>query len=247
MENSSISNRMKGYENTFKISVLNRTPVIIRLDGKAFHTYTKLMPRPFYEPLHDVMVKTTEYLCQEIQTCVFGYTQSDEISILLKDWTNHKTQPWFNNEVQKIVSVSASLASTIFNDIAPKTIPKELLKTNFGFFDSRVFNVPFEEVTNYFIWRQQDATRNSINSLGQSYFSQKELNGKNTDSVQSMLLQIHNINWNNFDPWIKRGTAVKTLSSLTDNNLCRFMIDKNIPIFTQNREYIDNLLSRTQE
>jgi tRNA(His) guanylyltransferase len=167
------------------------------------------MPRPFYKPLHDCMVETVKYLCDEISTCMIGYTQSDEISLLLKDFTKFKTQPWFDNEVQKMVSTSASLATAIFNDLAPKHLPAELRKSRFGIFDSRVFNVPFEEVCNYFIWRQQDATRNSINSVGQAHFKQSELNGKNTDEVQQMLITQKDINWNDFETWAKRGTAVR--------------------------------------
>ena len=264
MEKSSLGDRMKAYEGVSKTSLLARTPVIIRLDGKAFHTYTKKMPRPFYKPLHDAMVETVKYLCEEIDTCQIGYTQSDEISLLLKDFTKFKTQAWFDNEVQKIVSSSAALATAIFNDVVSKTIPAELRNGRFGYFDSRAFNVPTEEVCNYFIWRQQDCTRNSINSVGQANFSQKELNGKNTDMVQYMLVTQANVNWNDFETWAKRGTCVRqnvnvdSLPALIAGESAPFMkskthsgqrwvVDHDIPVFTQERNYINDLLYRVQE
>lgn len=249
---------MKGYEFVARTVLTRRTPVIIRLDGKAFHTYTKLMPRPFYEPLHECMVQTTEYLVNNIQSAVIGYTQSDEISLLLKDWTKFKTQAWFDNEVQKVVSTSAAMASAIFNDVARDILPEPLRKMRFGLFDSRVFTLPKEEVCNYFIWRQQDATRNSINSVGQAHFSQKQLNGKNTDEVQKMLITEKDVNWNDFPTWAKRGTCVRldinedSLQKIvngedvwSDGN--RLKIDRDIPIFSKDRSYINDLMYQVQE
>lgn len=259
-----MGDRMKGYEQVSRNSLLRRTPVIIRLDGKAFHTYTSKMPRPFHKPLHDCMVESTKYLCEEIDTAVIGYTQSDEISLLLKDWTKYKTQSWFDSEVQKIVSTSASILTAIFNDLAPKYIPAELRRGRFGIFDSRAYNLPMDEVCNYFIWRQQDATRNSINSVGQAHFKQTELNGKNTDQVQHMLITERDVNWNDFETWAKRGTCVRqnvnadTLPLLIANDPTpyafsksdagqRWVVDKDIPIFTANRGYINDLLYKVQE
>jgi tRNA(His) 5'-end guanylyltransferase len=258
MEKSSMGDRMKGYEKVTRTSLLRRTPVIIRLDGRAFHTYTSKMPRPFYKPLHDLMVESTKYLCEEIDTCMIGYTQSDEISLLLKDWTKFKTQAWFDGEVQKIVSTSAALVTAIFNDLAPRYLDLEYRRQRFGLFDSRVFNLPKEEVCNYFIWRQQDATRNSINSVGQAYFSQKQLNGMNTDQVQNMLITQKDINWNDFGTWAKRGTCVRidinaeTLPKLQAGEDVEFpngrlVVDEDIPIFTKNRAYINDLMYAVQE
>lgn len=264
MEKSSLGDRMKAYESVTKTSLLPRTPVIIRLDGKAFHTFTAKMPRPFYKPLHDCMVETMKYLCEEIDTVQIGYTQSDEISLLLKDFTKFKSQAWFDNEIQKMVSTSASIAGAIFNDVARDVLPKELRKVRFGIFDSRVFNVPPEEVCNYFIWRQQDATRNSINSVGQAHFKQTELNSKTTDMVQHMLITERDVNWNDFETWAKRGTCIRqnvnaeTLPRLIAGDDApfasspthaghRWVEDKDIPIFSQDRKYINDLLYRVQE
>lgn len=237
---------MKGYEFTTRTSLLGRTPVIIRLDGKAFHTYTSKMPRPFYEPLHQLMVETTEYLCKEVGTCQLGYTQSDEISLLLKDWTKFNTQAWFDNQVQKMVSTSAAIATAIFNDLAPSYLEAQYRRQRFGLFDSRVFNLPMEEVCNYFIWRQQDATRNSINAVGQANFSHKDLQYKSTNDVQQMLLTQKDINWNDFPTWAKRGTCVRREEVELEVG-AQWVIDYEIPIFSQERPYINSLLPPEQE
>ncbi|MFW6122346.1 MAG: tRNA(His) guanylyltransferase Thg1 family protein, partial [Petrotogales bacterium] len=181
MDKTSLGDRMKtNYESVSQTKLLRRTPVIIRLDGKAFHTFTKGMKRPFDENLIQCMTTTTRNLVENIEGCEFGYTQSDEISLLLTDYKKFETQAWFDYKVQKIVSVAASMCTAYFNRIFFK---------NYGFgkpafFDARVFSIPKEEVVNYFIWRQQDATRNSIQMVGQSVFSHKELHGKSCDEIQ---------------------------------------------------------------
>jgi tRNA(His) 5'-end guanylyltransferase len=206
------------------------------------------MPRPFYAPLHQCMLEAMEYLVQEVDTCVFGYTQSDEISLLLKDFTSIKTQAWFDNNQQKIVSNTASLLTAIFNDLAPKHMDKEYLKHRFAIFDSRAYNIPEAEVCNYFIWRQQDAIRNSINGVGQAHFSQKQLNGKKTDQVQQMLLIEKDVNWNDFPTWAKRGSCVRLNVDAASGQIegPRIVVDSEIPIFTKARHYIDDLLFREQ-
>ncbi|MEM4260957.1 MAG: tRNA(His) guanylyltransferase Thg1 family protein, partial [Candidatus Woesearchaeota archaeon] len=156
MKKSSIDDRMKRYENVNRYSLIRRTPVIIRLDGKAFHSFTKDLDKPFDEDLHNTFKQTVFYLVSQIQGAVFAYTQSDEISILLRDWDTLTTDAWFDYNIQKMASVSASIVTAKFNMLWHKS-------NKIAFFDSRVFNLPKEEVCNYFIWRQQDATKNSIN------------------------------------------------------------------------------------
>lgn len=247
MTKDSLGDRMKKYESTTKLQLLGRTPVIIRLDGRAFHTFAKRIVRkdpsmsqsnvPFSEMMHHIMVKTTEELVEGIQCCVLGYTQSDEISLLLRDWDTHETQQWFNGTHQKMVSVSASIATAAFNFYATKTHLDE--KTTFADmaqFDSRVYNIPKEEVTNYFIWRQQDASRNSVQMLGHHHFSQKQMHGKNNSEVQDMLMLEKGINWNDIKTWMKRGTCVT-----------RTGVDEEIPVFTQDREYIERTLVTPKE
>ena len=234
-DKTSLGDRMKRYEGVSQSSLMPRTPVIIRLDGKAFHTFTKkinkdndksLIDGPFSEKLHIVMEQTMLALCDNIQNARFGYTQSDEISILLTDWKKLTTDQWFGGNIQKIVSVAASMATAHFN----RCFKAEFTDVDsLAFFDARVFNLPKEEVTNYFIWRQQDASRNSVQMLGHWYFSQNQMHCKNVSQIQDMLMLANNVNWNDLATWKKRGSCCWP-ASWTDNE---------IPIFTQDREYIE--------
>jgi len=235
---------MKGYEATSKSFLLRRTPVIIRIDGKAFHTFTKKfkdvsVQSPFSTNLHTCMVSTTATLVEQIQNCVLAYTQSDEISLLLVDWQNHETQQWFNGGLQKMASVSASIATAAFNrrlQMFPN-YKAESFK-DLALFDSRVYNLPREEVTNYFIWRQQDASRNSVQMLGHHHFSQKEMHGLNNSQVQDKLMLERNVNWNDLDVWMKRGTCVMENPKVLDSSSPVY-VDEDIPIFTTQRNYIE--------
>lgn len=241
--------RMKKYEFVSRNYLTNKIPVIIRIDGRAFHTFTKGFNKPFDDLLSSVMAQTTEFLCRNIQNCVFGYTQSDEISLLLIDSKTIETSPWFDNCVQKIVSLSSSMTTLYFNRGFEKnmgsTNPLYLTSNQKGAtFDSRAFNIPKEEVVNYFIWRQEDATRNSIQMLGQSNFSNKQLQNKSCDNIQEMLFQEKGINWNNLPTKNKRGVAcykIPTNISTENGNTIRnkFIVDYNIPIFTQDRNFIE--------
>ena len=256
MKKDSLGDRMKGYENVSKNKLTRRTPAIIRIDGKAFHTWTKqlsnvdesLNDSPFSVKMNQAMAKTTELLVANIQNAVFGYTQSDEISILLNDWKTFTTDPWYGNDVQKIVSVAASMATAYFGEACTSTSRRFFAP---AMFDARVSNYPREEVTNYFVWRQQDATRNSINMLGQFYFSHKQLQGKNVNQVQDMLMLEHGVNWNDIDTWMKRGTCVTrgARKPLFSNGglegyapATGIQIDREIPIFTADRAYVDQFL-----
>ena len=254
-----LGNRMKtNYEQIPKLRLTRRTPVIIRIDGKAFHTFTKKFKKPFDHILMDTMQLTMKFLCENIQGCMLGYTQSDEISLLLTDYTTFETQPWFDYEVQKICSISASMATLAFNKFFMANVDKETDEfyetwnvseednkyidiinkscTKGAMFDSRCFNIPKEEVTNYFYWRQLDATRNSIQMVGQANFSQKQLHGKSCNEIQDMLHEEKGINWNDFSIPEKRGACcIKTESGWT--------IDNSIPIFKGDaREYIEKLI-----
>lgn len=241
MDRSSLGDRMKRYESTCKTALMRRTPVIIRLDGKAFHTYTK-QPKikdtgAFSTLLYNVFSISTRHLVNHVQGVRLAYMQSDEVSLLITDWRNLNTESWFNNSVQKMVSVAASTLTYYFN--------REALYAgldadqNPAFFDARVFNVPFEEVTNYFVWRQQDATRNSIQMLGQSYFSHRELHGKNVSNIQDMLMEQHGVNWNDVPTQFKRGHCIT--SKFEDDKLT-FNSDWEVPVFTKDRDYIEDHL-----
>lgn len=275
-----LGNRMKTfYEQIPKTKLMRRTPVIIRIDGKAFHTFTRGFQKPFDEILIKTMQETTKYLCENIQGCVLGYTQSDEITLVLVDYQRFETSAWFDYEIQKICSISASMATMAFNkffrnnvenfvqDCATDyetqglcgegTIEYELCQTyekaleKGAMFDARVFNIPKEEVTNCIYWRQLDASRNSIQMVGQTNFSHKELHCKTCNDIQDMLMLQKNINWNDFPTHQKRGTCVIKSDKYGEPNELgdvtigdsRWIIDKNIPIFKgEGREYIDRLV-----
>lgn len=220
--NDELGTRMKDdFENRSRILLPRRNFTIIRIDGKAFHTYTKGCERPFDDALMNDMDSTAQYLCENITGAKFAFVQSDEISILITDFENEGTQAWFDNNLQKMCSISASMATAKFNhlriirelnqggDRHENWMSKEEME-NFALahFDSRVFQIPSRtEVSNYFIWRQQDTTRNSIQSVAQSLYKHQELNGKNTKELQEMIFQ-KGINWNDYAPKYKRGRMI---------------------------------------
>ena len=274
----SLGDRMKRYEYVSRTYLTRRTPVIIRIDGKAFHTFTKGMRKPFDKVLMNVMQETMKSLCENIQGCVFGYTQSDEITLVLTDYEAITTEAWFGNNVQKMVSVSASMATQYFNKYfkreysrycgenldAPVTEGEReyretlYIKFDKALFDSRVFILPKEEVCNCLIWRQQDATRNSIEAVGQAYFSHKERHKKTCNQIQDMLWKERKINWNDYPVDCKRGSCCvrkefteeqypKDFLENPDAESTyivrkRWVIDKEPPIFTQDREYVERWL-----
>ena len=181
----SLGDRMKNkYENVTRFHLMSRQPVIMRLDGKAFHTLTKSCEKPFDDFFSLSMISAAEAVMNEAMGAKLAYIQSDEISILLTDYENLESEAWFDNNIQKLCSVSASIASVEFSDFFEKC----------AHFDCRVFNIPKEEVNNYFIWRQQDWMRNSVQMLARNYFSQSELHKKNIPSMHDMLHD-KGVNW----------------------------------------------------
>lgn len=268
MDRLSLGDRMKRYEAVSKNFLMRRQPVIIRLDGKSFHSFTKGFKKPFDDILILTMQETMKYLCENIQGCVLGYTQSDEITLVLCDYQTLDTDAWFGYNIQKIVSVSASMATMKFNQLFLKEAlefnvsndececdgEREELESysdalersalNGALFDSRAFTLPIEEVANCLIWRQQDAIRNSIQSLAQSLYPYKELHGINTKSLQDKMIVEKGVNWNDLSTTKKLGSCcIKiTIQNLKDG-LCpknNWIIDNEIPIFSQNREYIES-------
>ena len=269
-----LGDRMKDfYENRTRMMLPRRTFTIIRIDGKAFHTYTKGLKRPFDDGLITDMNETTAFLCKNIQGAKLGYVQSDEISILLTDFDELGTHAWFDNNLQKMASVAASMATAKFNqlrmarstwegsDIEGMLDHDDIQNFKLAMFDARVFQIPFaDEVVNYFIWRQQDATRNSISAVAQSMYSAKDLHGKTTDQMQEMIFQ-KGINWNDYTYREKRGGVVTKVEHVYLAKDFKFandgkthVIDPNqtikrtkwemveTPIFTQDKEFIKSLL-----
>ena len=274
--------RMKEfYEGVPKTRLMRRTPVAIRIDGKAFHTLTRGFQKPFDPVLMDAMQRTMKYLCKNIEGCKFGYSQSDEITLILIDYQKFTSGAWFDYKVQKIASISASMATMAFNKYFTENVEKYnagvypyekgngiqantyLAAVDKGAcFDARCFNIPKEEVANLIYWRQLDATRNSIQMVGQAYFSHKELQNKSCNDIQNMLLTQKDVNWNSFPIDCKRGAAcIKTTeevmtinfssdfdkplrSPLTSGTLTfsDWKIDKEMPILKENWNYINQFI-----
>lgn len=272
-KNDALGTRMKTYEHVTRTYLTRKMPVIIRLDGKAFHSFTRGFKKPFDDVLVKSMQETMKYLCENIQGCVLGYTQSDEITLVLVDYKTRESDSWFGNNILKMVSVSASMATFAFNRIFEKAVREWGWERGFpnktdkwthetyalwfkyhdsiskgAMFDSRVFTLPKEEVVNCLIWRQQDATRNSIQSVGQANFSDKQLYKKSTDEIQDMLFVEKGINWNDYSTTLKRGSCcIKVpvkINEGTENETVRnkWVIDNEIPIFTQDKDYVNKLV-----
>lgn len=270
MKRDDLGNRMKiFYEEIPKTRLMRRCPVICRLDGRSFHTFTRGFKRPFDNVLIKTMQETAKYLCENIQGCQLAYTQSDEISLLLIDYQRFETSAWFDYEIQKICSISASMATMEFNRIFDDYVTKlwdemnytenmeylnaiDLAITKGAMFDARVFNIPREEVCNYFYWRQLDTSRNSIQMVGQANFIHNELQYKSCNDIQDMLMTQKGINWNDFPTYQKRGSCVVKENYLdatpestdSESMRSRWIIDKNIPIFKgDGRQYIERFVN----
>ena len=237
------------YEESSKTKLVRRMPVIIRLDGRAFHTFTKGMKRPFDSVFGLTMHETMRDLCEGVQGCVLGYTQSDEITLVLVDYQNLETSAWFDYEVQKIVSIAASMATLSFNSHFAFNIAEYLdsdedfkkysEKINKAMFDARAFNIPKEEVTNCVFWRQKDAERNSVLSVAQSVMSQKRMNGKKVKDLLPILKDEFGIDWqNDIPPQYQRG------SCCVRGEDGKWTIDLNIPVFVgEGRRYIESRIN----
>lgn len=237
MKKKSLGDRMKEYERVSQFHLIRRMPIIIRLDGVAFHTFTKGIKKPYDPDMMDTMHLTMLALCKEIHGCKIGYTQSDEISLLLTDYASLNTEPWFGNDLQKIVSVSAAKCTKWFNYYLKQTFSTPSKKMVMGAeFDSRAWSLSKEEVNNYFLWRQQDATRNAIQSAGHANFSNKELHKLNCGQVQEKLFQERGINFNNYPSSFKRGACT------IKNEEGKWQINHVIPLFNKEPDYINRLL-----
>ena len=285
MDRSDLANRMKEYEKASQRYLTRRMPILLRLDGCHFHNFAKKFKRPFDDVLIKTMQETAKYLCENIQGATLAYCQSDEITILLVDYKNLDSSAWFDNRQNKIESVAASMCTMAFNKFFQKNAEEfigenyddqyeehyiKVLKKAMGigaYFDCRAFNIPKEDVTNNFYWRQLDASRNSIQMVGQANFSHKELQYKSCNDIQDMLMTQKSINWNDFPIYQKRGTCIikeeywvekdsgeeyseeysEVLKHISGGNndvkRTRWVIDKNIPIFKgEGRQYIDKLV-----
>ena len=252
---------------------------------RAGHSFTKGFERPFDEVFIKSMQETAQYLCENIQNCKLSYQQSDEITLLLVDYDKLNTDCFFDYRVDKLCSIAASMATMAFNRAFAKnaedfeqyyateheingwygkgTPEYEMCQiyskaVNMGaMFDARCFNIPKEEVTNLVYWRQLDASRNSIQMVGQANFSHKELQNKSCNDIQDILMTQKGINWNDLPTYQKRGSCcvknkiviesdgVMATAQLRDTSKSEneWIIDTDIPIFKgEGREYIDRLV-----
>lgn len=259
-----LDDRMKEYEKAVDINLIKHIPVAIRIDGRAFHTFAKYFVTPFDDILIEAMQNTMSFLCQNIQGCVLGYSQSDEISIIMYDSDPMNDSAWFDMRKSKIESVSASMATLEFNRQLSKIVSRcmkdgklknekyisiyeRAIETG-AMFDSRAFNLPEYEVVNYLIWRQEDASKNSVQMVARSLFTHKELQGIKTKQLQNKMFTEKGVNWNDFPTYQKRGSCCIKEPKVVKEGVIRnkWVIDKDIPIFTQNRDYINIRLAEEE-
>jgi tRNA(His) guanylyltransferase len=250
----SLGDRMKKYENASRFVLPPRMPVIIRVDGRAFHTWTRdnHVIKPFDDTLIQWMNWTAVKLCAEIQGSRLAYVQSDEISVLVVNYATHESTSWFDNVLQKMVSVAASVATLAFSNeqIAyDGDDPRTLTAT----FDARAFVVPREDVANYFLWRQNNWTRNSVRMLASSLYSHEECDNKSNAELQEMCFQKGH-NWNDLPAHIRRGRCVWRESYYGDSGIpqtvvrYRWAVKNKIPIFKgeEGRGFIEHFLKEMQ-
>ncbi len=267
----SLGDRMKSdYETRTRTLLPRRTYVIVRLDGKSFHTYTRGCERPYDAGLMADMDATAVACCEAMEGARLAYVQSDEISVVLTDFGSPQSEAWFDSNIQKICSISASIATARFNQLRliralnnhpgqpAAQIGVALERLAPAHFDSRVFSIPDRaEVLNYFIWRQQDATRNSISMTAQAHFDHAELQGIGTDELQEMLFQERGINWSDQPDGFKRGRCIvkETIRedrSYTDKRTGEEKIAVGVersrwvvkapPVFTKERQWLAALI-----
>lgn len=268
----SLSDRIKEYESQTQMRLIKKLPVIIRLDGRKFSKFTKGFEKPFDEDLSMIFQIVALELRKRVDNVKFIYSQSDEISLLLTDWDHTKeidggrTDTWYDYRIQKMVSVISSEATMLFNrelckfydmystmvndtNTVPELIPyyksrRELFsKKQFtAMFDARAFNLPLDEVTNYFIFRQQDALRNSISGFARKYYSTKQLQGiKNPDKLE-MVKRDFGIDFDSEISQLQKvGFAIITTEK-DNTEKEKFQLDLNIPMFKDDRDYIERYL-----
>ena len=281
MDTSDLAKRMKDYEMRDRYFLQKRIPVAIRVDMRAGHTFTRGFKRPFDDIFMKSMQETAKYMCENMGNAKLAYVQSDEITIILTDYDTLETDCWFNYRTDKLCSISASMATMAFNkffeanvknyirNIMPNILTP-LAETYMkaaekgAMFDARCFNIPKEEVTNLIYWRQLDATRNSIQMVGQANFSHKELQNKSCNDIQDMLHKQKGVNWNDLPVYQKRGSCCIKEEYAVNNNgeeveidcvtdidesvenvtfRSRWIIDKEVPILKgEDRAYVDDLV-----
>lgn len=256
-----LADRMKGYEEVARTSFPRRMPLIIRVDGKAFSKLTakyKKPGQPFNGDFVQIMNEVAKALCQEIQGAKMAYVQSDEASVLVHGYEKFESSPWYDNQCQKIVSVSAAIAAATFtlNSWKLCSTTEATGKEDFTpvYFDARAFVLPEHDVANYFLWRQQDATRNSVQMLARSHFSHKECEGKSCEMMKVMLCE-KNVKWDDLPGGLRRGRIVikrpeeHTINASGENRtvMRSTWSAEDAPTFSQNRSFFAVMLATEDE
>lgn len=248
-----LGDRMKRYEEPTKLVLPRRTYTILRVDGRAFHTWTRGLAKPYDAEFMSFMDQAALALCEGVSGTQFAYVQSDEVSVLAVDFLDTETQPWFDGNVQKWSSVAAAIATQRFNEYVAALWFDRLYNKEEGgpisrkpptaLFDARVFTIPdLIEVENYFVWRQLDAERNSVMMLARAYASHKQLAGKNR-AAQHDVIHKAGDNWAKHPTDFKHGRMVVREQTLPPSAsrplpLRNWVVDHDTPVFTKDREYL---------
>lgn len=232
----SLGDRMKAsYEDRFRIALPRRTYTMIRVDGKAFHSFTRGLKRPYDLTFMGCMDEVAIALCKGCAGAEIAFVQSDEVSLLLTDFRKIDTHAFFDGNLQKLCSVTASIATVAFNMAVRQRNWEGKEPTATALFDSRVFIIPDPiEVDNYFRWRQKDAERNSVAMLAQGYASAKQLHGKDR-TAQHDVIHKSGDNWNDHPCDFKRGRAAIYRDE-------KWMIDHETPVFTKDTDYLKQFI-----
>jgi tRNA(His) guanylyltransferase len=235
--------RMKGYEEAFQTTLPWRMPIIMRLDGRSFHNWTRGSEKPFDSIVKQQLEAVAADVCSEVQGTMFAYAQSDEISLLLHNYKTLETCPWFGNRTQKMISVAAATASASLTHHSGRV----------GVFDCRVFILPEAEVCNYFVWRQRDCIRNSRHSLARSIFSHKECLGRSPKELQQMAME-KGQDWNELSTHLRYGWCVRRQAVVQTARTrpfvarrTRWVTEVETPLFQRHRDYIEQFLAVESE
>jgi len=225
MDTSDLAKRMKAYEGVSQKYLMKRVPVIVRVDGKAFHTLTRkhFRKRGFDWSFSSMMSEVASTVMEEMQGCDFCYSQSDEISFLLTDYRTIRTSPWFDYRIDKLNSITAALASVSFSRLINDAVC----------FDCRCFNLPKDDVCNYFIWRQKDAIRNAVQMCGQERFSKRELHGKSCIEIKDMLFSCKGIDFDELSDRQKQGFCIHG----------KDRVFLGTALFSENRELVEKFVN----
>ena len=249
-----LSERQKAYEDVYDHRIIKRLPLIIRLDGRGFSRLTKRLPRPYCSKMLDLMANTMLNTAMEVEGAIFAYQQSDEITIVLRNDKSYDSEPWFQNRIQKIVSITASLATMFFiKNFSSMDNPPDI--NNNAIFDCRVFAVPsLQEAANNLIFRQQDCIRNAITSAAQAELGKqfgkktalKLLHNKNSKDRLDLLLTKCSIDFDKHYPSAFRmgvgAYKIPTLIKDSENMRSKWTLDKNVPSFITDKNFILNIL-----